>query len=218
MISVGHCFPVYLNLTEQLCVVIGGGKVAARKVSSLIACDAKVKVISPQVSKYLETAENAGKITICRRKYRPEDINGAFIVISATDNEELNLQVAVACSLQNIPVNIVNAPAKGSFIVPAVVRRGSLAIAVSTDGKSPSLARKIKEDLEKQFGNEYAEFLEIMGELRNLIINNVQEIEKRSKIFREIIESDILNLLREGQTELVKERINNVLGSSGLKS
>lgn len=218
MISMGHKYPVYLNLTGKLCIVVGGGMVAERKVRSLLECDARVRVISPEVSNALLEAVNSGKIELCLREYSSDDINGAFLVISATDRDNINRQVAEDCFSRNILVNIVDDPPKCNFIVPAVVRRGALSIAVSTDGKSPVLAQKIRVELARQYGPEYAELLEIIGELRGKVIAGVKDSERRRVIFQQMVGSDILELLRKGEKERVKERIKDVLGGSGFES
>lgn len=209
-----HNYPVYLNLTGRLCVVIGGGKVAERKVQSLLACDAKVKVISPTVSQFLLTAANLGKIQLVLREYSCNDIENAFLVISATANNQVNQQVADDCLHQNKLVNVVDDPAKCNFIVPAVFRRGALSIAISTNGKSPTLARKIKKELMCHYGPEYAELLDILGEIRDKVITGVQDTVKRRLIFEQMVNADLLDLLRKGEKEKVKERIEDVLGGS----
>lgn len=214
----GHNYPVYLNLTGKLCVVVGGGMVAERKVRSLLECDARVKVVSPEVSHALFETGNSGKIELCLREYSSDEITGAFLVISATDRDSINRQVAEDCFCRNILINVVDDPPKCNFIVPAVVRRGALSIAVSTDGKSPALAQKIRVELARQYGPEYTEFLEILGELRGRVIAGVKDIERRRVIFKQMVDSDILELLRKGEKERVKERIRDVLGGSGFES
>lgn len=214
----GHNYPVYLNLTDRLCIVVGGGKVAERKVHSLLECGARVRVISPEASQAILTLGSLGRIELVRREYYSDDVAGAFLVISAVANEQVNAQVADDCFQRNIPVNVVDDPEKCSFIVPAVLRRGALSIAISTDGKSPTLAQKIKNDLKSQYGPEYAELLEILGELRVRVIAGVKDIERRRVIFQQVVNSDILELLRKDEKEKVKERIEDVLGGSRVES
>ncbi|HWI54657.1 MAG TPA: bifunctional precorrin-2 dehydrogenase/sirohydrochlorin ferrochelatase [Desulfobacteria bacterium] len=211
-------YPVYLKLPGRKCVVVGGGKVAERKVKSLLDCDASVYVISPKLTRWLEEATVRGDITVARRNFTTTDLENAFLVIGATDSCETNNLVAEECSARNILVNIVDEPDKCNFIVPAVLRQGPLSISISTDGKSPMLARRIREDLQSAFGDEYREFLDLMGDLREHIINNIPEQEKRKDIFHRLVYSDIIDLLRDGQHEKVKERINHVLGSGWTQS
>ncbi len=211
-------YPVYLNLNNKKCLVVGGGTVAERKVKSLLECGARVYVVSPQMNEWLEQAAEGGKITAVRRNYATTDLENAFLVISATDDRRINSRVAEECSERNILVNIVDDPAVCNFIVPSVLRRGPLSISVSTEGKSPMLARRIREELEPAFGPEYHEFLELMGHVRDYIIRNVPEEDRRRDVFHELVYSDILDLLRDGQREKVKERINHVLGGGWTQS
>ncbi len=211
-------YPVYLKLPGRKCVVVGGGKVAERKVKSLLDCGASVFVISPELTPGLEEASARGEITAVRRNFKISDLENAFLVIGATDSCEVNGLVAEECSTRNILVNIVDEPNRCNFIVPAVVRQGPLSISISTDGRSPMLARRIREDLESFFGEEYREFLELMGDIRQHIISNIPEQGKRREIFHCLVYSDIIDLLREGQHEKVKERINHVLGSGWTQS
>ena len=211
-------YPVYLKLSARKCIVIGGGKVAERKVKSLLDCGAEVWVISPEFTEWLEEASARREVVSLRRNYTTGDLEDAFLVIGATDDNETNDRIAEECSNRNILVNIVDDPARCNFIVPAVIRQGPLSISISTDGRSPMLARRIREELEKSFGEEYREFLELMGNIREHVINSVPDQEKRKDVFERLVYSDIIDLLREGQHEKVKERIDHVLGSGWIKS
>lgn len=204
-------YPIYLNLKNQKCLVVGGGKVAERKVQSLLECGADVHVVSPELTPVLQELAREGKITYVKRGYATTDLEGAFLVIGSTNDERVNKRIADDCFERNMPVNIVDDPPKCNFIVPAVVRQGSLSISISTDGKSPVLARKIRERFEEEFGPEYASFLELMGDLRKKIIATVPEESERRQIFEELAECGILELLKEGKDEDAKERINHVL-------
>jgi len=211
-------YPVYLNLKDKKCLVVGGGKVAERKVNSLLDCGARVYVVSPRLTEQLTMAAAEGRITSVRRNYTATDLEDAFLVIGATDNHKINSRVADDCSERNILVNIVDSQAGCNFIVPAVVRQGPLCISISTEGKSPMLARKIREDLESAFGPEYSEFLDLMGNVREHIIRSVPEADRRREMFYRLVYSDIIDLLRVGQHEKVKERITHVLGSGWTQS
>jgi len=209
----GNQYPVYLNLDGKKCLVVGGGKVAERKVRTLLECDARVYVVSPELTEWLEQAANDGRITAVRRNYTSTDLENAFLVIGATDDQQLNSRVAEECRERNLMVNIVDNPALCNFIVPAVLRQGPLSISISTEGKSPMLARRIREDLESSFGPEYREFLELMGNIREHVVKNIPEEVTRRELFYRLVYSDIIDLLRDGKREKVKERINHVLGS-----
>lgn len=211
-------YPVYLKLDNKKCLVVGGGKVAERKVKTLLGCGATVFVVSPALTEWMEEAAAQRKITAIRRNYTATDLENAFLVIGATDDNRINQRIADECSERNILVNVVDETPKCNFIVPAVIRRGPLSISISTDGKSPMLARRIREELEQSFGPEYSEFLNLMGDIREHVIKHVPEEAKRRDMFHSLVYSDIIDLLRDGQHDKVKERINHVLGSGWTQS
>lgn len=207
-------YPINLNLKNKKVLVVGGGKVAERKIGSLLECGAKVYVVSYEITPVIDELVINHQIIFVQRGYAPIDLEDAFLVICATDNEEVNQKVARDCFERNILVNVVDDPPKCNFFVPSVLRRGSLAIAISTEGKSPLMAKRIRRQLETQFGPEYGIFLELMGELRERIIKTFPEPETKKKIFSYLLDSDILDLLREEKYEEIKERINCVFSGS----
>lgn len=200
-------YPINLNLQSRKCLVVGGGRVAERKVESLLECGAVVWVVSPTLTQNLSKLASEGSINYLSREYTYDDLDGCFLVVSAVDDRQANSKVANDCFARNILVNAVDDPEICNFIVPSVLRRGSLCIAVSTDGKSPALAKKIREEMESLFGNEYAEFLELMGEIRNQVLRDISDGEERRKIFECLINSDILEFIKKGQKELINEQI-----------
>ncbi|TLM99451.1 bifunctional precorrin-2 dehydrogenase/sirohydrochlorin ferrochelatase, partial [bacterium] len=147
-----NLYPVCLDLRRKKCLVAGGGKVAERKIRALLDCGAEVYVVSPQLTTELAGMARTGEIVHIERNYTTTDLENAFLVISATDDEKTNRRVAGDCLERNILINVVDDPANCNFIVPAVFRQGALSISVSTEGKSPMLARKIREDLTAVFG------------------------------------------------------------------
>lgn len=207
------CYPIFLKLSGKLCIVIGGGKVAERKVQSLLECNARIRVISPNLTSRLKDWVNKGLIEYKQGKYDPQDLNGAFLVISATNREDVNESVSKECFRKGILVNVVDVPSKANFFVPATVRRGPLSIAISTDGKSPLMARLIKEDLEALYGPQFGSFIEFLGNIRKQIINNISNPQKRQKILSTLVDKETLCLLRQGCLEQAKERVNNVYRS-----
>lgn len=204
-------YPVYLNLDQQLCLVVGGGKVAERKICSLLECGALVRVVSPQVTPLIEQYSRQNKLELRSRDYQTSDLDGAFLVFAATNQPQVNQRVVEDCRQRNLPINVVDNPAACNFTVPSVIRRGKLAIAVSTGGASPLLAAKIRRQLEGHFGPEYGDFLEILADVRQQVLNDVEDITERQEIFKKLIESDILELLKEGKHDLIKERIDKCL-------
>lgn len=198
---------ISLDLSDKECLVVGGGSVAERKVRSLLECGARVRLVSPEISPGLESLAGEGRISCRNGYYQASDLEGVFLVIGATDREEVNRQVADDCAARNLVVNIVDDPGKGNFYVPAVVRRGSLTIAVSTDGKSPLLARRLREELEETYGAQYEEFLEMLGGLREDVIKSVPDDEKKREILESLVDDVVLGLLKEGRMDQVKERV-----------
>jgi siroheme synthase-like protein len=159
-------YPIFLNVGGKRCVVVGGGNVALRKVEGLLRHGASVDVVSPELCDELETLVESGHINVFRRAYRPGDIEGAFLAIAATDDSLTNKAVADECARFNIIVNVVDDAALSSYISPSVLERGDLAIAVSTSGGSPALARRIRSHIEGILAPEYAELVGMVEEVR----------------------------------------------------
>ncbi|MEG3070801.1 MAG: bifunctional precorrin-2 dehydrogenase/sirohydrochlorin ferrochelatase [Candidatus Syntrophopropionicum ammoniitolerans] len=145
-------YMISLDLNNRKCLVVGGGKVAERKVRSLLECGAQVYVVSPEIIPSLLSMAAEGSLIYRRGSYKTSDLEDMFLVFGVTGKEEINKQIASDCASRNLIVNIVDDPAKCNFYVPAIVRRGALAIAISTCGKSPLLARRIREELELVYG------------------------------------------------------------------
>lgn len=208
-------YMVSLDLKNKKCLVVGGGNVAERKARSLIECGALVYVVSPGLSPALKSMAGEGLISYRQGTYESSDLKEVFLVFSATGREDVNRQIADDCAGLNIMINAVDDPAKCSFFVPAAVRRGSLAIAVSTEGKSPLLARKIREELESVYGPQYGEFLELLGGLRKEVIKNVTDPEKKKKVLENLVNEEIMSMLKKGRLEQVKEMLLSAYHGSG---
>lgn len=204
-------YSVSLDLRGKSCLVVGGGKVAERKVLSLLKSRGEVTVISPKVTGYLAALINNQEISYLEREYQKKDLEGAFLVISATDSKDSNREVAKDCLERGILINAVDDPEYCNFIVPAVVRRGDLSIAVSTGGKSPAMAKAIREELEQQYGDEYELLLKKLGEIRKQVLKDVREQEKRETIFNCLAGSDLIELIKSGQKQKLEERIKKCL-------
>lgn len=191
-------YPVYLNLAGRTCLIVGGGAVAGRKAASLLECGAKVKLVAPEVCEAVAEMERDGKLERIADVFHPEHMDGAAIAIGSTDNGEVNRLVFEEASKRNIPVNIVDQPQLCSFIVPSVVRRGDLVIAVSTSGKSPATAKRAREMLEGLFGNEWAVYLEMMGQARERLLSSVADIAERERKFNRLADSAMLEKIKTG--------------------
>ena len=208
-------YPVYLDLRERPCVVAGGGRVAERKVLSLLEAGAGVTVVSPSLTPKLEDLSSSGKITHHSRSFQESDVTGAFIVVAATGSVQLNAEIGSSCKKKHILVNVAAPPDESTFIVPSVVDRGALLIAISTSGESPALAKRIREKLEKEFGPEYDLFLHKMSILRSRLMAHVGDEAERNRILNAVADSDVLELLREGKTHEADLEIARL---SGLKA
>jgi len=160
-------YPVMLNVRDKKCLVIGGGIVALRKARMLMEHGARVVLVSPEIVPELSRLADGGLIKTMTREYETKDLNDAFLVIAATDNARLNEKVATETRKKKILVNVVDKPDISDFIVPAYFRNGEIIVAVSTSGKSPALARKIKNELENELRTEYSQLAEIAGDVRN---------------------------------------------------
>jgi precorrin-2 dehydrogenase/sirohydrochlorin ferrochelatase len=205
-------YPVQLDIRGRRCLVVGGGTVGTRKVEGLLSCGARVTVVSPQASEALRRLSASGAITLWEREYAAADLAGMFLVIGATDGEDLNRRVSADAEQLKILCNIADRPERCSFILPAVIQRGDLVITVSTSGKSPALAKKLRQALEKQFGGEYAVLLDLMGAIRKRLLGREHAPEAHKPIFEKIIKTDILTWIRDGRMEEVNCLLEQVLG------
>jgi len=205
-------YPVYIKLRNQSCVVIGGGKIAEGKVEGLLAVEARVTVISPELSPRLQELSNQKQITYIPRPYQAGDLTGAFMVICATDQAEINHQVWQEASANRQLVNVVDDTPRCNFIAPSILRKGDLTIAISTSGKAPALAVRLKERFQREIGPEYERFLELAGELREPLAKHIPDFETRKALWYELVDSDILEVLARGEEDSAKEIISQVVG------
>ena len=205
-------YPIYIQLQEQPCVVIGGGKIAEGKVQGLLTAGAKVKVISPDLTSYLRTLSKENVIEHIERTYQAGDLTGAFMVICATDQVEINHKVWQEASANRQLVNVVDDTPRCNFIAPAILRKGDLTLAISTAGKAPALAVRLKEHLQEQLGTEYERFLELSGQLREPLARHVPDFETRKAIWYELVDSDALNLIAQGDEPAALETISQIVG------
>jgi precorrin-2 dehydrogenase/sirohydrochlorin ferrochelatase len=200
-------YPVTLELVDKECLVVGGGGVAERKVLSLLECGAIITVVSPALTTMLRKLADTSLIKYKEGCYSKDDLLNKLLVICATNNQVVNQQVAQDCKGIGIWVNVVDQPELCTFHVPAVMRRGMMSISVSTSGASPLLAAKIRKQLEQDFGQEYEILLQIMVEVRKEVNQKNIDPIKRYQIYSKILNSNIMQLIKQGKTEKVKELI-----------
>jgi precorrin-2 dehydrogenase/sirohydrochlorin ferrochelatase len=196
MNSVIPYYPLLMNINSKKCLVVGGGSVALRKIEALLDCGAEVHVVSPRICSQIETLAKSG-ISLIRRRYQSKDLEGAVLVIAATDSQKTNHQVSSDARSQGVPVNVVDDAEFSDFILPSCFRRGALTVAVATNGKSPALARKLKEKLAAETGEEYALLVELAGQVRQELMHNGIHI--AAETWNRALDIDYLTrLLREG--------------------
>ncbi|QXM05658.1 precorrin-2 dehydrogenase/sirohydrochlorin ferrochelatase family protein [Crassaminicella indica] len=203
-------YPIMLNIFGKNCVVIGGGKVAERKVLALLECGAKVKVISPNSTTRLKELQREKHIELIEREYRFGDIKGSFLAFIATDQRKVNKSCLEEARNEGILVNVIDKAEFCDFTVPSVIRRGDLHVTVSTNGKSPMLSKKIREELEEIFGEEYAAFINALGALRKIVLKDIEEVYIRRNIFERIVYSDVLKRYKAGEINNIKEAVLNL--------
>lgn len=207
-----HYYPVHLDIQNRNCLVVGGGGVGTRKVKTLLKCGAKVTVVSPEISDQLQNIAQSARLTLKPRPYRTEDLAGMFLVIGASDDETLNRQISRDAERRNTLCNIADRPEKCNFILPAIVRRDDLVITISTSGRSPALAKKLRKKLESQFGQEYGVFLQLMGAVRSKLLSQAHEPEAHKPLFEQLIDSDLMAMIREAKTEDINALLFKILG------
>lgn len=205
-------YPVNLDIKKRKCLVVGGGRVGTRKVLTLLDCGARVTVVSPDATAKLIELANTGAITLEKRQYRETDLDGIFLVIGTTDDEELNHQISIAAEKHNMLCNIADRPKVCNFILPSIVNRGDLTISISTSGKSPALAKKLRMELEEQFGNEYAELLRLMGAIREKLLKQKHEPEAHKHLFEQLISRNLVDMIRDTRKKEIDSLLCEVLG------
>jgi len=205
-------YPISLDISNEKCVVVGGGDVAERKIIRLLECGARVVLVGKTITPGLRAMKDKETIEHVPDDYREEHIEGAFLVIGATDRNDVNERIYRDSRSRGILVNVVDEPARCNFIVPAIFRRKDLLIAISTGGKSPALARKLREKMEEKYGPEYGILLDIMGNLRKKIIARGGTSAENKRIFESVLDSDILRHVREEEWDRVREIVRDLTG------
>lgn len=198
-------YPIYLNLKDKKCVVVGGGEVAERKALVLEDCQAKVTVISPSLTPRLKNLVDGGGVSHLDRLFKRDDLEGVFLVIGATSDCAVNREIFEEATEKGILVNIVDDPDLCNFIVPSHVRRGDLLISIATGGIAPGLSRKIRRDLEKEFGEEYEEYLKLLADFRRKVRAKYPDEPDRYQAWQRILSSNLLERIRKKETVDVEE-------------
>ena len=200
-----------LRLSGRRCVVIGGGSVGLEKVEGLLACDAEVTLVSPEAHPELVQLTLEGSIRWERREYQSGDLDGALIAIAATDDTDLNIRVFEDAETRAMLVNVVDVPPLCNFILPAIVRTGPLAVAISTAGASPALAKRMKREIGELFGEPYANLAILLNEARGWAKATLPTYRDRKEFFESIVggDPDPIELLRAGDVRGVRQLIED---------
>ena len=204
-------FPIYLNLSRKRVVVIGGGDVAERKITSLSGTDAAITVISPTLTSQLLALSKSNAINWQKRGYVAGDCSGATLVFSATDDPNVSQQVWEEAREAGILVNTADEPSLCDFIMPAVVRRGELAVAISTGGASPALAATLREQLSEVLGPEYEQLLELLLQVRPEIQQRFLDERERKALHYRILESNLIDLLKRQDRKGAELVLRNII-------
>ncbi|HWI22127.1 MAG TPA: bifunctional precorrin-2 dehydrogenase/sirohydrochlorin ferrochelatase [Baekduia sp.] len=207
-----------LKLTGRKCVVVGGGEIGLEKVEGLLACDAAVTLIAPVAEPALQELAREGSIVWERRRYAgPSDLDGVFMVIASTDDTDVNIAVYDDAERRAMLVNIVDVPPLCNFILPAIVRTGPIAVAISTAGASPALAKRMKHEVSELFGEEYATLAVMLNDARGWAKATLPTYQDRKAFFEDIVngDPDPIALLRAGDAKAVSELIASAQAARG---
>jgi len=205
-------FPAFIDLRDKFCLVVGGGEVAARKVGSLLAAGARVRVIAPGVCAEMSALLGSGSVSHEPRGYSEGDLAGGVLVFAATDDPEVNAAVYREAVGRGILVNVVDDPARCTFIVPSQVVRDGICIAISTHGQSPALARHLRERIEQAVPPAYGELARLLGRLRDEVKGAVHSGDERARRWEAVLESDVLGLIERGRAAEAEQLARRILG------
>ena len=208
-------YPVNLNIANRLCVIIGGGSVALRKVKSLLDCDAVVRIVSPYVEPGLKKIILKNQLEWFEREYAKGDLQGAFLAFAATSDPDVQLQVKEEAHKYQAILNSADDPVGSDFHVPAHFRRGKMLVTVSTGGGSPAMSKQIRERLELDFGSEYEAVVDLLAMVREAVVRCDVDSSTRQKLFHNLLKIDILGLVCDGnwfdlQMVLLQELPENI--------
>jgi precorrin-2 dehydrogenase / sirohydrochlorin ferrochelatase len=200
-------YPLFFDLEGKGVLVVGGGEVARRKVETLLDYNARISIVSRDLDGTIKGWVDEGKVRYLGSEFRDEFLRDMWVVIAATNDKGLNHRVSESARKKGLLVNAVDQPEDCNFIVPSIIHRGDLVIAVSTSGKSPALAKKIRRELEDRFGEEYALFLIFMGRLRKEILARGHSQKENQVLFQEVVDSPLLDALAASD----RKRIHTIL-------
>lgn len=203
-------YPMMVDIAGKNVLVVGGGYVASRKIKSLIEYGAIIKVVAPTLCEELKCLKKEYDFNWIARNYAPHELDGMFMVFGATDDLGVNRKVSTDAKDKGVLASILDDTEISNFIIPSKVRAGDLTITVSTNGKSPMLAKKIKEELAQQYDEKYAGFLNILGEIRQLSLGTITERAIREKMFEDIVYSSLFEDYKLGKMPDLKQKVYDI--------
>ena len=192
-------YPLFADLRGRRCVVIGGGMVAQRKVTTLLQYGADITLISPEATTRLLAYARKGAIRHVARRFRPSDLRGCWLVYAATDDQQINAQAYRHATRRRIFTNVVDQKPLCSFIAPAICRRGDLVIAISTGGGSPTIAKRLRQELQQAIGSDYARMIRLLKGLRTVAKRRMPSYRDRKRYFDRLVQGRVFNLVRAGR-------------------
>ena len=204
-------FPIYMELRDRDCLVVGGGKVAARKVALLVSADAKVEIVSPELCDELAQLAADGVVTHTARNFEDSDLDNKTLVIAATNQKDVNKRVSELAHARNLPVNVVDQPKLCSFIMPSMIDRSPVQIAISTGGSAPVLARMLRARLESYVPAAYGRLAKLMDSYRDKVKERFSDVEQRRHFWDNLLDGEIAELMFTGQDERAREYLENAL-------
>lgn len=205
-------YPIFADLSGRPVVVIGGGVVAERKVKSLLLAGAEITIVSPRLTKALQALADGGRVRALKRKYRNGDLMGASLAVSASDRKDVNTAVRKEADSRSILLNVVDDPVLCDFIVPSVIDRGDLVVAISTSGQFPALAKKLRKDIEKTIGTEYEQFTLILGAARKILLKRGESHVKKESVIKALLDSQIPEMIKAGCFDDIDALLKRLLG------
>jgi precorrin-2 dehydrogenase / sirohydrochlorin ferrochelatase len=204
-------YPIMIDLTGREVLVVGGGLVAGRKITTLIEYGASVSVVAKELSPELKNLADSGKVKYLGGEFSMVFLKDKFLAFAATDDQELNRRISLAAHAKGMLINAVDQPSDCTFIVPSIIRRGDLIVAVSTSGKSPALAKRIREQLTSLFGHEYELFLRMMGKVRANVLAKGAEQKENSNLFHSLVDSGLLDAIRANDLKKAAMILSDIL-------
>jgi len=206
-------FPIFLSIRSRRCLIVGGGEIALRKAQALVRAGALVDVVAPDVDAALSTLATESGGSVALRAFVPEDLDGAWLAVAATDQETVNRQVSIEAGHRDIPVNVVDRPELCTYIVPSIVDRSPLVIALSSGGASPVLLRLLRERLERMFPGAYGELAQLAGSVRDRVREAVQDPDGRRRFWERVLEGPVADAAVSGRMDRARQLLDEAIAA-----